>query len=48
MGLSLCSVYLRVALAELPERQSVEKWLIDTTELEDSGPFADIEGWNLF
>ena len=28
---------------KLPERQFLEKLLIDTTDLGDSGPFADVE-----
>ena len=45
---SLCDIYSRVAFinGSSPERQSLEKLSIDTTELEDSGPFADVEGKN--
>ena len=35
-----CSIQMLVIL---PERQSLEKWSIGTTDLGDSGSFADVE-----
>ena len=45
--LSLCGVYSRAATIRewrlLPHRQSLEKRSMDTTDLVDSGPIADVE-----